>query len=156
MGNYVLTHALRELALLKGDGMPDRPLFYQIALAAPDLEARDFLERIAPRIRGFAERFTVYASDTDKALALSEGANQWRSLGRLNVHSEQVARLPYVDFIDATGFPDDSWFGANHSYYGDMPQIINDMRSVFRGDSASNRGLQTRGSLYLIAPSTGC
>lgn len=126
--------------------------FNHIALAAPDISASDFREEIAPNIRGLADRFTIYASKTDLAMDASRTANEWDPLGDVNTESQKSGELPYVDFIDATEIANKSWFSVGHAYYGDMPELITDIRSLLRDVPAGERKLGRSGRNYVMRP----
>lgn len=140
MGSRVLTNALKETAVRWGS-LSDRPLFHQVVLAAPDLDAEIFRTQIAPAIRRTGQRLTVYTSTKDKALQLSETVNGYARLGSGGATLAMFRDLPWLECVDATALLDDSWLGLRHSYYGDSPQLIRDMRQVLNGLNAPARGL---------------
>ena len=88
MGNFLLTEALKTIDDRRPAGTPQVPLFDQVALAAPDINAREFVERTGERILPFSRRFTVYASTQDKALRLSKAVNGFEPLGFLNDYTQ--------------------------------------------------------------------
>ncbi len=65
MGNVGLTQALKEIDASENQGT--QPLFNQVVLAAPDIDADIFKERIAPAIVSKARHTTLYTSQTDLA-----------------------------------------------------------------------------------------
>ncbi len=140
MGSRVLTSSLREAAIRWGS-LSDRPLFHQVVLAAPDLDAEIFRTQIAPAIRRTGQRLTVYTSTRDKALQVSATVNGYARLGSGGSTLALFRDLPWLECVDATALLDDSWLGLRHSYYGDSPQLIQDLRQVLNGLNAPARGL---------------
>ena len=69
MGNRALTSALLSLAPRMKNQVP---MFHEVVLTAPDIDADVFKRDIAPRITRAARRVTLYASSNDEALALSK------------------------------------------------------------------------------------
>lgn len=151
MGNFVLTKALEKLAT-SPEGRADLKSLHHIALAAPDINAETFRRKIAPAISGLANRFTVYASTGDLAMDVSREVNQWEPLGDVSDESVKAGALSYVDFIDASEIAGDSWFSVGHAYYGDMPELIRDVRDLFRDVPTSSRRLTQSGTIYLLRP----
>lgn len=151
MGNFVLTEALKTINDRNGrDSKPPR-FFDQVVMAAPDLDARDFVKRSGHRVRGFSNRFTVYASKQDKALKLSKSVNGFEPLGLLNDYSRQGAEAKLYELVDAST-AESSWFDSGHVYYGDMPEMLIDLTFVFRGIPATSlqRGLGETPPLFRL------
>ena len=140
MGSRVLTNSLKETSARWGS-LSDRPLFHQVVLAAPDIDAEIFRTQIAPAIRRSGQRLTVYTSTRDRALQLSESVNGYARLGSGGKCMTHLKELPWLECVDATALLDDSWLGLRHSYYGDSPQLIQDLQQVLRGTRAPDRGL---------------
>ncbi len=142
MGNFVLTEALKTMDDRRGAAVVQTALFDQVALAAPDIDAREFVERVGLRLKPFSRRFTVYASAEDKALYVSRKVNDFEPLGYLNQYSRSGAKKQMFDLVDASQLST-GWFDSGHIYYGDMPEMIADVSFVFRGIQASSlqRGL---------------
>ncbi|MEJ7591790.1 MAG: alpha/beta hydrolase [Planctomycetaceae bacterium] len=122
------------------------------ALAAPDINAREFVERTGERILPFSRRFTVYASTQDKALRLSKAVNGFEPLGFLNEYSRVGAKKRLFDLVDVSQLTT-GWFDSGHIYYGDMPEMISDFSFLFRGIQARSlqRGLSKTPPIYRIA-----
>ncbi|MFN3191561.1 MAG: alpha/beta hydrolase [Aureliella sp.] len=116
MGNVGLTQALAELA------PQEEPIFNQVVLAAPDIDAQVFRDRIAPKIVDKVERCTVYTSMTDLALVASRYFNAGSRIGE---HALDQA-IPGVDIIDASSV-DTSLLG--HSYYGEET-VLGDLSEI--------------------------
>ena len=152
MGNFVLTEALKTIDDRRPRGTPQTPLFDQVALAAPDINAREFVERTGERILPFSRRFTVYASTHDKALRLSKAVNGFEPLGFLNEYSRVGAKKRLFDLVDVSQLTT-GWFDSGHIYYGDMPEMISDFSFLFRGIQARSlqRGLSETPPIYRIA-----
>jgi len=152
MGNYVLTEALKTIDDRRPAGTAQTPLFDQVALAAPDINAREFVERTGERILPFSRRFTVYSSTQDKALRLSKAVNGFEPLGFLNEYSRIGAKRRLFDLVDVSQLTT-GWFDSGHIYYGDMPELISDFSFLFRGIQARSlqRGLSETPPIYRIA-----
>ncbi|MBA4030116.1 MAG: hypothetical protein C0478_04370 [Planctomyces sp.] len=141
MGSRVVTFSLKELIR----DMPlveNQPLFNQVILAAPDLDADIFRTQIAPSIQRATRRLTIYASEQDVALKLSQGLNGGTRLGSATQVSltDQVSR-EWIDCIDATSMTKEALMSFQHAYYGDSPRMIGDLRRVLAGENATTRGL---------------
>lgn len=126
MGNVGLTQAL---AKLESDG----PMFHQVILAAPDIDAGVFKEQIAPRITSKAKRVTLYTSQTDLALLASRYFNQGHRVGD---SSQGVVVFPGIETIDATSI-DSSLLG--HSYYGSSVNVLEDIANLLKDLPITNR-----------------
>jgi esterase/lipase superfamily enzyme len=126
MGNVGLTQALAKLE-------SDEPLFHQVILAAPDIDAGVFKEQIAPRITGKAKRVTLYTSKTDLALLASRYFNQGHRVGD---SSQGVVVFPGIETIDATSI-DSSLLG--HSYYGSSINVLEDIGNLLKDLPITNR-----------------
>ncbi|XZE32651.1 alpha/beta hydrolase [Pirellulaceae bacterium SH501] len=126
MGNVGLTQAL---AKLEGEG----PMFHQVILAAPDIDAGVFKEQIAPRITSKAKRVTLYTSQTDLALLASRYFNQGHRVGD---SSQGVVVFPGIETIDATSI-DSSLLG--HSYYGSSVNVLEDIANLLKDLPITNR-----------------
>ncbi len=152
MGSFVLTEALKTLDD-RMDQSTKRPLLFdQIAMAAPDLNAKEFVVTSGKRVRPFGRRLTVYASKHDKALKLSRTVNGFEPLGLLNDFSKQGAISSLYELVDASPAKA-GWFDSGHVYYGDMPEMLLDLAHVFRGVPATSlqRGLGETPPLFRLA-----
>ncbi|MFK7734661.1 MAG: alpha/beta hydrolase [Pirellulaceae bacterium] len=116
MGNVGLTQALAELS------PSSSPMFNEVILAAPDIDADLFRNQIAPRIVGKMERCTLYSSMTDLALVASRYFNAGQRIGE----NAQDQEIPGIDVIDASSV-DTSLLG--HSYYGEET-ILGDLSEL--------------------------
>ncbi len=123
MGNRAVVQALNQIALR--EAAAGTPLFKQVALTAPDVDAGVFAE-LAAQIRRTAERVTLYASDNDDALRSSAALH---AFPRAGLGGEGVLVVPGVDTIDVSTV-DTSLLG--HSYYGDNASVVADLHRLFR------------------------
>jgi esterase/lipase superfamily enzyme len=144
MGTRVLANALAELA----DAQTDAPFRYnQIILAAPDIDAELFKKRIAPRIVSRAERISIYASSNDLALVASKKAHNNIRLGEGGLNLTVLPDFATIDILDASTI-DESLLG--HSYYGNSPTILRDLRRVLSGQDALARGLRAGNGFFFL------
>ena len=131
MGNLALTRALVDF--LARRGQVAQPLFREIILAAPDMNADVFKDEIVPQIRGKGSRLTLYASSRDYALVV---ANFLRSgLPRAGyVDKDQPLVVDGVETIDVSAV-NTSFLGGRlmgHSYFGARPAVLGDMWEVLK------------------------
>ncbi len=124
MGNRALLRALAALAAQPGP--PGRPLFNQVVLTAPDID-RDVFLQLAKVIRRAAERTTLYASSTDKAIEASRRIHGAPRAGEAGPH---LVVTEGIDTIDVSAV-DTSFLG--HSYYGDKVSVISDLFDLLFG-----------------------
>lgn len=98
MGNRVLERSL-DLLAARQPGRP--PMFHEVVMAAADVGVDEF-EATWPRIVGLGRRFTLYASQRDRALQISQQVNRMRRIGDAR---EIVVRdgLQTVDTTAASG-----------------------------------------------------
>lgn len=123
MGNRALVGALARIGQT-----PETPAkFNQVVFAAPDLDAAQFANDLAPRIRPVVERVTIYESGSDLALWASRLWNRQVRLGQPGSFGPQVRTYDWIDVIDATavGF---EWFELGHSAYGG--ELLADVQRV--------------------------
>lgn len=128
MGNRALTSALRELAF-EMRGMP--PLFNEVVLTAPDIDAEIFRRDIAPAIVTTAKRVTLYASSNDEALVLSKQVHGYPRAGETG---DGLVVIPGIETVDVSAV-DTSLLG--HSYYGDNATVISDMIDLVRNSKSA-------------------
>jgi esterase/lipase superfamily enzyme len=107
MGNQLLVNALDGL----GRQPEIKPLFDNVIMAAPDVDAKTFTERNWAGIRDAAKHFTLYASSDDWALKVSRRLND---LARLGEAGGELVVVPGLDTIDASGIDTNE---LGHSYY---------------------------------------
>lgn len=145
MGNRILTGALRSLVVETGD-----PFFDQVILAAPDINAVLFRQRIEPEIRGSAERITLYASSGDRAL---QAAMEVSSYPRVGQSGDQIVVLEHLDTVDASNVATDL---IGHGYYAENKQVVDDIFLLVRHElPPTRRNLMRRPSgdlVYWVLP----
>lgn len=118
MGNRALAAALQ---ILSYELQEETPLFQQVVLTAPDIDADVFKRDIAPRIVKTANRVTLYASSNDEALKLSKELHGYPRAGD---SGPELLVIPGIDTIDVT-MVDTSLLG--HSYYGSNNTVLQDL-----------------------------
>ncbi len=133
MGNRLLTNAIAEI-----EKKSPQVIFNQIILAAPDVNADVFKQKIFPKMAGKANNITLYASSEDKALMASRLLHQKSRLGE---SGEYLTLIEGMDTIDSTGV-DPSTLG--HSYFSSTKTLLADIHSlIVKGTSPIQRNLQT-------------
>jgi len=133
MGNQVLIRALYEIALRRGPAGP--ALFENVILAAPDFDAQAFVDQIAPRIVSLSRRWTLYASDKDRALDASAAL----AAQRLGLPLPMARGM---DTIDASGVDVAPWSVPEfHTYFASKQRVITDLAQVLRGLAPDRRHL---------------
>jgi esterase/lipase superfamily enzyme len=131
MGNRALVQALERMAL--GQTSPE-PVFGQVIMAAPDVDAGEFHDRYAPSVTRLARHVTLYASTNDNALVASTKVHGHTRAGLSGEHLVVVAG---VDTVDVSPI-DTSLIG--HSYYGNNPMMIQDLQALVElGKPAADR-----------------
>ncbi len=130
MGNRALTSALRELSLERPAAPP---LFHEVVLTAPDIDAEIFRRDIAPAIITTARRVTLYASSNDEALVVSKQVHGYPRAGETG---EGLVVIPGIETIDVSAV-DTSLLG--HSYYGDNATVITDMIDLVRNSKSAQQ-----------------
>lgn len=131
MGNRVLTDALKEIDVATTER---EQLFNQVILAAPDIDADIFKQRIAPAIVTKAKHITLYASSRDRALVVSRTFNSGDP--RAGDAGESLVVVPGIETIDVSS-GDSSLLG--HSYYGDNVSVLQDIEFLLRDQPAHAR-----------------
>jgi esterase/lipase superfamily enzyme len=134
MGNRAVTSALLRFAR-NGTG----PVFDQVLLTAPDIDADVFTEQIAPVIPGAAQRVTLYASSRDRALRVSKAVHGYARAGD---SGEGLVVIGGIDTIDASEIDTDM---LGHSYFAQTELILKDIAAVLgRAGMPEERGLVPR------------
>lgn len=126
MGNRILVQALERMSLENKSFDPQAPKLRlgQIIMAAPDVDASAFRNRYLPAAREMADRVTMYASSKDRALIASAKIH---GHNRAGLSGDYLVTVEGLETIDASAI-DTSLIG--HSYYGDNPLLIHDLRSL--------------------------
>jgi|GEM_PF-2795791 len=129
LGNRALVGALTQL----GQAPAQNVRFNQVVFAAPDLDASQFANVIAPQIRSVVERVTIYSSGSDLALWASRLWHRTIRLGQPGPYWTKIRTYDWIDVIDATsvGF---EWFELGHSAYGG--ELLADLHRVLEGQPA--------------------
>jgi esterase/lipase superfamily enzyme len=131
MGNRALVQALERMALQQN---PPEPMFGQLVMAAPDVDAAEFRDRYAPAVTRMARHVTLYASANDRALVASTKVHGHTRAG---LSGDSMTVIPGIDTVDVSPI-DTSLIG--HSYYGDNPLMIQDMQALVElSKPAANR-----------------
>ncbi|MDQ1557931.1 MAG: hypothetical protein QOD32_991 [Pyrinomonadaceae bacterium] len=117
MGNRALTNVLRSLAAERAT-----PLFSEVILTAPDVDAEVFGRDLAPAIQKIARRVTLYASSSDTALLASKKIHGYPRAGD---SLPEIIVVPGMDSIDASGIDTDM---LGHSYFAQMKVVMDDMK----------------------------
>lgn len=131
MGNRVVANALRE----RDD--PDR-FIDQLILAAPDIHAETFRQRFLRILPDFAERVTLYVSDKDVALQVSERLRRQNPRAGQRRGGLLAERVERFDPVDATDLDTDF---LSHSYYANHTSMLSDIFCVLRGATPASRPL---------------
>ena len=97
-----------------------------VALLAPDMDFDTFAGML-PSITGIAERITIYTTNADRALDLSETLHGYPRLGQ---SGNPVETLEGVEIVDISELPIDSASGHLYHIYGtqvgnDLDQLLN-------------------------------
>jgi len=121
MGNRALTKALHALSFRM-----ERPVFREVVLTAPDIDADVFRRDLAPQIVRTAERVTLYASSNDEALRVSK---QIHGAPRAGDSGALLVVVPGIETIDVSDI-DTSLLG--HSYYGSNGTVLSDLVGLLK------------------------
>jgi esterase/lipase superfamily enzyme len=132
MGNRPMTVALANLL----EKRPElRPLFKQVVLAAPDINADIFREQIAPRFASLKLPATLYASANDKAIRASYSFADWDRIGDIRA---PVVGIPGVELVDASAVIMNF---MGHDYFASNRVLLTDIATMIKtGQRARNRG----------------
>lgn len=125
MGNIVVTNALKNLAQ-KASFRSYIKVIDQIILAAPDIDQDVFKETLLPTLNNIGTKRTLYASDKDQALSLSESIRSERP--RLGQGGEDIFVANGIDSIDASNVMSE---GNHHSYIFETKELLMDMNILF-------------------------
>jgi esterase/lipase superfamily enzyme len=134
MGGRVVAGALQELAASEKTASGAKPL-KEVALLAPDIDAALF-RKAAGRLAATAQRITLYASERDDALLLSQQQAGYKRAGQAGA---DIVVVPGIDTIDASAVAT-SMLGLRHLYYADNSTILSDLFHLLRGRPPAERG----------------
>lgn len=132
MGSRVVAGALQQISS-ETQGKAAKAVG-QVAFLAPDIDAELF-RRAAAKLSGAATRVTLYASDKDEALMLSEQNAGYKRAGQAG---RDLVVVRGVDTIDATQV-ETAILGLRHLYYADNSTILSDLFHLLRGRSPADR-----------------
>jgi esterase/lipase superfamily enzyme len=118
MGNRALAGVLKDLQMELRD---QSRLFNQVILAAPDIDADEFRQSIAPAMTKTANRITLYVSARDEALAASQLVHRGSRAGDAG---RGLVVVPGIDTIDVTPIDTSPW---GHTYYGSSDPVLRDL-----------------------------
>ena len=125
MGNHLLANALMAVGR-----EPDiKPLFDNVIMAAPDVNAYTFTDEIWPQIKVAAKRFTLYASSDDQALKISKESKGPNDFDRLGEAGAKIVVISGLDTVDASGI-DTSLLG--HSYVDSCKPVMTDLELIMQ------------------------
>lgn len=144
MGNRVLSRALKNISQKLTLSRQDKPLFNEVILTAPDIDAQVFKDSIAPHIVQTADRFTIYSSSEDLALKASRVVNSlWHQrLGEGGSYLTVFPKFKKINVVDASDI-DTNLFALGHSYHADSVTVLSDVRLVFEGIPIQRRNLRS-------------
>ncbi len=140
MGNRLLTKALEDYAsdyLVQHDR---DDLEFRILLVAADVE-RDVFDEANGVFDNLDANVTIYTSDTDRALHVSEIVNQKARLGDTDTDKPYIRTAQNYQTIDATAVTTEL-FGIGHNYYSDNPTILWDMMCTIGETRPQDRALE--------------
>jgi len=115
---------------------------YQLVLAAPDVGAEagnDDFGHLLARDKTCIGRTTIYASENDRALMISESVHGGiPRAGRLPLQDRQYlgSEFGHVDLVDASLAPGDP---AGHGYFALSYEMVDDMMWVMAGRAIESR-----------------
>lgn len=140
MGNRVLTKALEDYArdYLVRHNRDD--LEFRILLVAADVE-RDVFDAANGAFDNLDANVTIYTSDTDRALHVSNLVNQKKRLGDTDTDKPYIRTAQNYQTIDATAVTTEL-FGLGHSYYSNNPTILWDMMCTIGETRPQDRALE--------------
>jgi esterase/lipase superfamily enzyme len=124
MGNRAAVKALSELATHHGLGPNES--FKQVILAAADVATNDF-SPLENSIRAITNGLTVYGSDGDVALSVSNYLHQTQRLGEGISHQKIYSGM---DSIDATQVAHGV---LGHGYIIQNERVVLDLRGLING-----------------------
>jgi esterase/lipase superfamily enzyme len=137
MGNQLLVNALDGL----GKQPEIKPLFDNVVMAAPDVDAKKFTDGNWAGIRNAAKRFTLYASSDDWALKVSRELKGGTDFVRLGEAGRALVVVPGLDTVDASGIDTNE---LGHSYYH-CKKLMDDLQLLMaKGLAPLERKLRDR------------
>ena len=139
MGNRIVSHTLKA----RVEAAKKTSHIREVLLAAPDINADLFRNRIAPKLAAMrGTRTTIYASSSDVALKASKVVHGFRRLGET---AGGVFTYPGLETIDASGAVQVSK-AYGHFYLMDNAMVLKDVRTIIEQKvPAKQRGLTAVG-----------
>lgn len=135
MGNKLMTFSLTELS--KDINLSEHlEKIHQIILGAPDIDQTEFKRNILPEFQNIGKRRTIYASENDKALGLSQILRMGEP--RLGDGGNDMFVENGIDTIDSS-YVESSFI--DHTYIFDSKELIYDIIKLIKGESPQNRNL---------------
>jgi esterase/lipase superfamily enzyme len=142
MGNRALLQALERIdaklsgAAREASSPAVEPIIDSLVMAAPDVDLAEFTTRYAQPLSQRTRRAALYFSDSDRALLLSAGLHGAPRLGLLRDHLQTFSGIESI-YVGAQAS-----LSLGHSYYGDDPAVIEDVKEFLRdGKPAADREL---------------
>lgn len=120
MGNRVLTGAL-NLLVSKPELQEKLTRIHQIVLGAPDIDQEVFEKNILPDFKHIGKKRTLYSSDKDKPLGLSEFVREGRP--RLGKGGNDIFVADGLDTVEATYLKSKS----SHGYIFEATELLVDL-----------------------------
>ena len=140
MGNRILTRALEDYAADYLERHGDKEIEFRIILVAADVE-REIFDSITGVLDNLQANVTIYTSDADRALHVSEIVNQTLRLGDTDGNKPYIRLNEFYETVDATGVATEL-FGLGHNYYSDNPFILGDMLCAMAEANPEDRALE--------------
>ena len=127
-----------SLVRLSGQHSPELPLFNRLVLIAADIDAgifRQYLDLIRPLVRNI----TIYVSDNDNALSVSQELHGYPRLGRTGPHLHGLDGVEIID-VSATGRSR----ASGHLYHLHNKTVVSDLDQLLNKNmpASSRSGLQ--------------
>jgi esterase/lipase superfamily enzyme len=139
MGNKLFTVSLNNLSQ-KESFKSKLKVIHEIVLAAPDIDQDVFKHNILPHLKGIGKRRTLYSSDHDTAIKLSETFR--RGIPRLGSAGGSLFVADGLDTIDASNIKSR---GLHHSYVFDTKELLSDLYYLIdKGLDPLNRRLHAK------------
>ena len=170
-GTDVAVTALRELTIAaRAEGVQTREKYkiHNFVLAAPDLDAQVFVQRIVGDFLTLsADRFTIYTSPGDKAIGWSGKlfASPKGRIGNLEVTDlpeelqkgmeRSSSNLAIVNFRSSSDKSASTGDRFRHSYFRNAPTVSSDLILMLRDDldpGPPGRPLEYLGSKFWLVP----
>ncbi len=142
MGNRILTKALESYAADYLDRHGRDDIEFRIILVAADVD-RDVFEATTGVLDNLQANVTIYTSDADRALHVSEIVNSKLRLGDTNRDKPYIRVSPFYQTVDATGIATEL-FGLGHNYYSENPFILGDILCAMAEADPEVRALERR------------